>query len=882
MLRLLQFSCPEGHRWEIESGQSLEADPVSNPCPICGAPGASRMPPESVDAADIADELPPAPSQSMIAVSHGRRASVPWFTAEPSDRPSVDPPKIKGYEILGELGRGGTGVVFHARQESLGRDVALKIVLAGAYAGLNERLRLRVEAETAASLKHPNIVPIYEIGEHDKLPYLALELIEGGSLAQSLAIRPMAAHQAAAMAETLAQAIDYVHQRGVVHRDLKPANVLLTPDGVPKITDFGLAKWLDLPSNQTRSGVILGTPGYMAPEQGRGQTSLVGPAADVYALGAILYEMLTGRPPFHASSPQETVQQLLTEDPVPPSRLQPRVSRDLETICLKCLQKEPGRRYTGAGALALDLRYFLSGRPILARPTPSWERVAKWSRRRPAVAMLIGLGVVATVALFALSLAHNARLERERKIASTERDIARKAQERSEADFGLALDAVKRFYTEVSENKLLVVPTMDAVRIELLERARDFYERIARERADDFNVKAELARAIWRLAVMVGGSRSLPEGIGLMEQAIAIQEQLVHQHPDRPEYRSDLARSFNNLGIMHRSNSQRALGAEDWKRSLALRDQLVRELPDDFLTRRDLAQSLQNLGNWYREEGGHDDQIEEVYKRALAIQNSLAREAPEAARLRSELPLTPFVLDPARVRYDLAFTYFNLGGFYLDVGKSAQAAEVLQQANDHLDRLVREQPGRAGYRLLLSKTHYELGRLHQSDGQMTRTAAAWNRSRDLLQVLVAEHPADSNYRHNLGLTLRSLSIASDAIGQTAEAEETRRSARESEERLIREHPTSSAYYYDAAQIYANCSTMVVPSSNGSVDRKTFAEMCGGLAVGMLVEAEKSGYFRSAEAVKRLKTDDSLDPLRSRDGFRQLVTRVMAAAERTRK
>ena len=363
--------------------------------------------------------------------------------------------------------------------------------------------------------------------------------------------------------------------------------------------------------------------------------------------------------------------------------------------------------------------------------------------------MLIGFSVVATVALFALSLAHNARLRRERAIASAERDTARKAQQQSEADFGLALDAVKRFYTEVSENKLLLVPTMDTVRIELLERAREFYERIAQERPDDSNVQAELARTIWRLAVMVGGSRSVPEGIGLMEQSIAIQERLVHQYPDRPEYRSDLARSFNNLGIMHRSNSQRALGAEDWKRSLALREQLVREKPEDFLSRRDLAQSLQNLGNWYREAGGHDEQVEEVYRRALTIQNALAREAPDAARAQTDLPFTPFALDPARIRYDLAYTYFNLGGFYVDGGQSAKAGEVLEQAIDHLDRLVREQPGRAGYRQLLAKTHYELGRLHQSDGQITRTTAAWNRSRELLQVLVREHPADSNYRYNL-------------------------------------------------------------------------------------------------------------------------------------
>ncbi len=455
---------------------------------------------------------------------------------------------------------------------SLGRDVALKIVLAGAHAAWSEHSRLRAEAETIACMKHPNIVPIYEIGEQNSLAYLALELVEGGSLAESLAKRPMASRQAAEMAEILAKTMGYVHERGVLHRDLKPANVLLTIDGVPEITDFGLAKWLDVPSKDSRSGVVVGTPGYMAPEQARGQTGLVGPATDVYALGAILYEMLTGRPPFHAARTQETVQQLLTEDPVPPTRLQPRVARDLETICLKCLQKEPGRRYTKADDLALDLRCFLSGRPILARPVPSWERVAKWTRRRPAVAVLIGGSIVSTVSLFALSLAHNARLRHERAIASAERDAARKAQQQSEADFGLALDAVKRFYTEVSENKLLLVPTMDTVRIELLERARKFYERIARERPEDSSVQAELGRTIWRLAVMVSNSRSVKEGIGLMEQSIEIRERLAHHYPDRQEYRSDLARSFNNLGIMHRSNSQRALGAEDWNRSLALRE----------------------------------------------------------------------------------------------------------------------------------------------------------------------------------------------------------------------------------------------------------------------------------------------------------------------
>ncbi len=370
---------------------------------------------ESAIGADLEDVLPPPPLDTMNAAvpEQGHPSAAP--TIGPARvRLRVETPRIAGYAILGELGRGGMGVVYRARQESLGRDVALKIVLAGAHAGWSERSRFRVEAETAARLKHPNVVSIYEVGEQEGLPYLALEFVDGGSLAKALVESPLSPAKAAAMAETLARAMEHVHQNGIVHRDLKPANVLMTAEGVPKITDFGLAKWLDVPSGHSQSGAILGTPSYMAPEQARGEGKRVGPATDVYALGSILYETVTGRPPFRGATPQETVQQLLTQDPVPPSRLQPQVPRDLETICLKCLEKEPGRRYSAAGALADDLRRFQAGEPIQARPTPRWERVAKWTRRRPGAAAVVGLSGAAAVAFLAVILAYNTRLRRER------------------------------------------------------------------------------------------------------------------------------------------------------------------------------------------------------------------------------------------------------------------------------------------------------------------------------------------------------------------------------------------------------------------------------------------------------------------------------------
>jgi WD40 repeat protein/predicted Ser/Thr protein kinase len=305
---------------------------------------------------------------------------------------------VPGYEVLGELGRGGMGVVYKARQVGLNRMVALKMILAGGHAGEAERARFKAEAEAVARLRHPNIVQIYEVGESDGCPFFSLEFVEGGSLAQKLDGTPWQPRPAAEMIETLARAMQAAHKGGVVHRDLKPANVLLTADGTPKITDFGLAKKLDDSAGPTRSGAILGTPSYMAPEQAGGKPGDVGPATDGYALGAVLYELLTGRPPFRAATPMDTILQVLNDDPAPPRQLQSKTPRDLETICLKCLRKEPKKRYASAEALADDLRRFLDGRPITARRVGRLERGWRWCRRNPWVA---GLTAAVFVSLLA-------------------------------------------------------------------------------------------------------------------------------------------------------------------------------------------------------------------------------------------------------------------------------------------------------------------------------------------------------------------------------------------------------------------------------------------------------------------------------------------------
>jgi WD40 repeat protein/Flp pilus assembly protein TadD len=439
----LPLTCPRGHQWQPEGHETSTSTPAV--CPVCGlSPSDSRdrIAPtldfqSGMQASDI---VSPPPASTPAPPSLGRAgvtsSDVPTILRGPDDVSRRDikvlSQHIPGYEILGELGRGGMGIVYKARQTSLNRIVALKMVLAGAQAEPQQLDRFRAEAEAVARLQHGNIVQIYEISEHDGCPYFSLEYVDGGTLAQKLNGAPQPPRLAAHLVRLLALAMHSAHQRGIIHRDLKPGNVLLgtptehvsSPDsfhaesqgalrlyGLPKITDFGLAKHLDSQS-QTRTGAIIGTPSYMAPEQAEGRSHAIGPATDVYALGTILYEMLTGRPPFEGDSSLTTIRQLLTQDPIRPSQRQLKVPRDLETICLKCLEKDPARRYHSAEDLAEDLHRFLQSQPIEARPAGWWGRTVKWTRRHPTRAALIVVVSLASLVLLVMGLSYHFRLGR--------------------------------------------------------------------------------------------------------------------------------------------------------------------------------------------------------------------------------------------------------------------------------------------------------------------------------------------------------------------------------------------------------------------------------------------------------------------------------------
>jgi serine/threonine protein kinase len=427
--------CPNGHLWQAQAGENPGQQSLV--CAVCGL------------VADFAsDDVSPTfhspvseGEASAVIAPHDPTLRIIKRTDEggtPNDEPQdmrsdsssfiiqqssinhdypvstpADQEIVPGYEILRELGRGGMGVVYKARQISLQRVVALKMILSGAHARTRDLDRFRSEAQAVARLHHPNIVEIYEFGEHQDLPYYSLEFVEGGNLARKIRGRSLPPLDAARIAEELARAIHYCHQRGILHRDLKPSNILLTADGVPKIGDFGLAKQLEIAGGDlTKSGMVMGTPSYMAPEQTQGRSRDIGPHTDIYALGAILYEMLAGRPPFKADSVLETMEQVGSLEPAPPSRFQSKVPRDLETICLKAMAKEPHRRYRSALALAQDLERFQSGESILARREGTLPRLWRKVRRRPLTAAAFLLVIALAVGFIAFLIQRDNRKER--------------------------------------------------------------------------------------------------------------------------------------------------------------------------------------------------------------------------------------------------------------------------------------------------------------------------------------------------------------------------------------------------------------------------------------------------------------------------------------
>jgi hypothetical protein len=700
-------------------------------------------------------------------------------------------PTVPGYEILGKLGSGGMGVVYKARQLSVNRDVALKMLRDDAFADPEDRARFRKEAEDVARLVHPHIVRVYDSGEHRGRPFFSMEQVDGDSLDRKLAGTPLPPRAAAELVETLARAVAYAHERKLIHRDLKPANVLLAADGTPKVTDFGLAKRLEGEAGSSQSGPIVGTPSYMPPEQAAGRTREVGPAADVYALGAILYECLTGRPPFKAATPLGTVLQVLGEEPVPPRQLQSTMPRDLETICLKCLEKDPTKRYATATALADDLRRFQAGQPVAARPLGRWGRAAKWARRNPAVAGLLAavaallvLGT-AVATLLAVRADANARLARTQKEAAEASETKAKANERKatqERDRAeqekRTADAVRSFLQNDLLRQADAKAQADSLRLtgggaeavenptikELLDRAAQGLtaEKIEAKFPQQPLVQAEILHTVGDAYYSVG---AYAKAIAHHQRAAALRQ--IHLGPDHPDTLTtldDLAGAYLAAG---RTAEAIALFGQ-------VRDARIAKLGPDHP---DTLTTLNNLAGAYLAAGRTAEaialfgQVRDAFHTKLGLDhpntlpalNNLALAYRAAGKTAEAIALLGQVRDAQSTKLgpdhpDTLTTQHNLAMAYRDSGKTAEAIALYEQVRDaRIAKLGPDHPDTLA-------TLDNLALAYRSAGNTAQAIALHERVRDArIAKLGPDHPDTLTTLHNLALAYRSAGKTAQAI-----------------------------------------------------------------------------------------------------------------------
>src|SRR2546421_1190625 len=501
------------------------------------------------------------------------------------------PRRFRDYELLEEIARGGMGVVYKARQISLDRIVAVKMILFGSFAGAASVQRFQNEARAIASLRHPNIVAVHEVGEQEGQPYFSMDYVEGQSLAQVISDVRFAISdfkRTARWVEQIAKAIHYAHQRGILHRDLKPSNVLIDASGEPHITDCGLAKNLKGDSELTLTGQALGSPCFIPPEQAAGRHGDVGPHSDVYSLGAILYHLLTGRPPFVAETVTETLQQVVSDEPASPRLLNPRVPRDLETICLKCLNKEPHRRYRSAEALAEDLQHWLTDEPILARPIGRAAKSWRWCRRKPVLAglatstavLLLAVAVGSPIALVQISRERNLAEQRRRQAEAGEKKARREATKSEQvAKFlkdmlrgvgpSVALgrdttlmrelldktgERLGKDLTNQPEVEAELRFTMGNTYLDLGESAKAealHREALATRRKLLGSEHADVAASLYWLGYALWGQRKLAEAEIVHREALAIRKRLFGEvHPDVASSLSGLADVFLRQGTL--------------------------------------------------------------------------------------------------------------------------------------------------------------------------------------------------------------------------------------------------------------------------------------------------------------------------------------------
>ncbi|MDX2035374.1 MAG: serine/threonine-protein kinase [Isosphaeraceae bacterium] len=682
------------------------------------------------------------------------------------DGPGDPLPEIPGYEIEAEIGRGGMGVVYKARQIQADRIVALKMVADGgaSYLSATDRARFRFEAENLARLRHPNVVQVHEVSEHRGRPYFTMEYVAGGTLAglsPSLAGRP---RDAAALVETLARAVHAAHLCGVLHRDLKPANILIDegPGGglLPKVTDFGLAKRVGLENGLTQTGQILGSPSYMAPEQAAGEAP-VGVAADIYGLGAILYELLCGRPPFREPTAWETLMKVAHDSPAPPSRYRTGVPRDLEVIGLKCLAKNPGGRYPDADALAEDLRRYLDGRTIVARPAAWPERAWKWAKRRPGATAALAAAALAVVSILGLTWAYNARLSAALTRATlAEREAAAGAREAGRQR-NLALQALNDLVYGV-QNRLGNDPATRSLKQSLLDSAIVNLRELARgaEGGPPDLSRADAHRRLGELFLQVGRT---PEALDQFRQSTALAELLSRATPNDPDVLATLAlgqalvgerlTSENRpdeaipllieAGVHAARRAELAPSLEADVGSIQVQGKLVRA----YLWKRDaegaerVSDRMLALARSLLERSGDDLRALEALADSLLLAADVAELAGDSPRALLQEAVATIrrtkTPDPSNrdFRRSIVVPLSNLAALAFGENRFEDAADGFREVLDLLAATVRDDPENVETRLRLIDVHANLASSLRNLGRYEQAAAEYRPAVEQLRKL---------------------------------------------------------------------------------------------------------------------------------------------------
>ncbi len=698
--------------------------------------------------------------------------------------PKTDPQpgrRFGEYELLEEIGRGGMGIVYKARQISLNRFVALKLIRAQ-WATDPESRRFRLEAEAAANLQHPNIVAVHEFGEQAGQPYFSMDYVEGLSLAAIIQKNPLPSSQAARYLKTIAAAIHYAHQQGTLHRDLKPSNVLIDHFDQPRVTDFGLARRNEGESGMTQTGQILGTPSYMPPEQADSRRRAeLGPASDVYALGAMLYDLLTGRPPFRAATPMETLKQVVDLEPVPPSRLNPNVPRDLETICLKCLQKEAPRRYANPQELANDLGRFLAGEPIRARPVSMAERLWRWCHRKPLVAGLAAaLVLVIGGSLMGLAILW-LEAERQRGVAV---DNAQKKEEqrlRAEEYLREGRRAVREHFIQLSEIELNDKSDPSLLHRRQLEAARKYFQEFLAQNPDNPDLLAEVAEAHFRVAHITAEIGSKADAIASYEQAREIYVKLNEDDPEDPTFQAFLAGCYQNLGLLEMELRHLDQAEGDIKKGLVIESRLVQEHPGDRIYLQAQAQSHINLGTLFRTTG-RLGQCEQEFKQGQETLEVLARDYPAQLGYRQQLGML----------------FNNFGVLYRHKGRAADSEVAYRKAIKIQEDLVHAQPTALGYQSDLALSLFNLGFLFSATGRRDLAEPPYRRAAELWEHLVRYHPEDTRIQHYFARTIGSLAIIYRETKRPQQAEREALRALDVQEKLVRANPNVAEFVFDLA------------------------------------------------------------------------------------